>query len=188
MPGKGKLARMKKKTRYVILGLLRDEAMTGYEIKNCIDRRMSFFWQESYGQIYPELNAMQNDGLLDAREDQQSGNRVKFRYTITEKGRQVFNDWMTEECEKDTVRSEAFLKFFLANDSNQADVIHHLEKFHQQNRERLESYEMFMKSFQGLEDMHNHKYILKMLELGIRQQHLYCDWSSDYIDELKNND
>lgn len=185
---KGKFNRMKKKTRYVILGLLRDETMTGYEIKNCIDLRMSFFWQESYGQIYPELNAMQNEGLLEAQEDHESGKRVKFSYSITEKGRQVFNEWMAQACEKDTIRSEALLKFFLADDHNQSDVIHHLEKFYDQNRERLQCYEMFQNSLKGFEAVHNHKYILQMLDLGIRQQKLYCEWSSSYIIELKNND
>jgi len=178
---------MKKRTRYVILGLLRDEAMTGYEVKNCIDLRMSFFWQESYGQIYPELNLMMKEGLLESHEDNESDNRGKIRYSITECGKQVFNDWIAEEYEKDTVRSEALLKFFLADDNNKSDIIHHLEKFYNQNDEHLELYEKFYESLKGIEDVHNHKYILHMLELGIRQQKLYCEWSSNYIKELQDN-
>lgn len=176
---------MKKKTRYVILGLLRDEAMTGYELKNCIDLRMSFFWQESYGQIYPELNYIVSEGLLEREEDNDSGNRAKIRYSITEKGKQVFDCWMAEEYEKDTVRSEALLKFFLADDSNKADVIHHLEKFHNQSFEHLKLYESFQESLKGAVQEHNHKYILHMLDLGIKQQKLNCDWSCDYLNELK---
>jgi len=179
---------MKKKTRYVILGLLRDEAMTGYELKNCIDLRMSFFWQESYGQIYPELNLMLKEGLLNSQEDNESDNRGKIRYSISESGKQVFNDWMAEEYEKDTVRSEALLKFFLANDNNKSDVLHHLQKFYLQNNELLELYERFRESLNGFEDVHNHKYILHMLELGVQQQKLYCEWSSSYINELKEKE
>lgn len=178
---------MKKKTRYVILGLLRDEAMTGYEIKNCINLRMSFFWQESYGQIYPELNFMLQEGLLESREDNESDNRGKIRYSITKNGRQEFDKWMSQKYEKDTVRSEALLKFFLAGDNNKSDVISHLETFYNQNREILEQYEKFYESLKGYENKHNHKYILHMLELGIQQQKLYCDWSNRYIEELQNN-
>ena len=47
-----------KKTRYVLLGLLQEEELSGYEMKKIIDIRMSFFWQESFGQIYPELSKM----------------------------------------------------------------------------------------------------------------------------------
>lgn len=175
---------MKKKTRFVILGLLRDEAMTGYEMKNCIDLRMSFFWQESYGQIYPELNLMMKEGLLVCRDDDESSGRGKIRYSITECGRQVFDAWMAEACEKDTVRSEALLKFFLADDRNQAAVKKQLEDFHSQCFERLSLFEKFQESLRGFEELHNHKYILRMLDLAVRQQKLNCEWSSSYIREL----
>lgn len=176
---------MKKKTRYVILGLLRDEAMTGYELKNCIDLRMSFFWKESYGQIYPELIQMVKDGLIKCCDEEKSDNRGKIRYAITEYGRQYFNEWMKQEYEKDTVRSEALLKFFLADDCNKEDIIHHLKKFYKQNQAQLKLYEKFYESLKGFEDIHNHKYIIQMLDLGMRQQKLYCEWSDSYIKELK---
>lgn len=176
---------MKKKTRYVILGLLRDKKMTGYEIKSHIDMKMAYFWKESYGQIYPELNIMGSEGLVECEEDQESDHRGKIHYSITDLGRKVFNQWMGEEYEKDTVRSEALLKFFLADDNNQEALIHHLEKFHQQNYEMLTLYEQFHKSLEPYKEIHNHKYVLNMLDLGIRHQKLYCDWSSCYLEELK---
>ena len=43
----------KRKTRYVILGLLLEGSLSGYDIKKIIDTRFSFFWSESYGQLYP---------------------------------------------------------------------------------------------------------------------------------------
>lgn len=177
---------MKKKTRYVILGLLRDEAMTGYELKNCIDLRMSFFWQESYGQIYPELSLMVQEGLLENIDALEANHRNKIRYNITERGKQVFNEWMTEDYEKDTVRSEALLKFFLADDNNKTDVIRHLEIFNNKNKETLELFKRFQEALLQIKDMHNHKYMLRMLDLGIRQQELYCDWSQCYLQDLKN--
>jgi PadR family transcriptional regulator AphA len=179
---------MKKKTRNVILGLLRDESMTGYEIKNCIDKRMSFFWQESYGQIYPELSAMIKEGLI-IENDDQSNKRGRIKYSITEEGITAFDMWMTAENEKETVRSEALLKFFLADDKNKEDLKYHLEQFYEQNKERLTVYRMFEENLLGFADMHNnHKYILRMLELGIKQQELYCNWSKEYLDDLKGND
>jgi Predicted transcriptional regulators len=184
---KGIVTVMKKKTRYVILGLLRDEAMTGYELKNIIDLRMSFFWQESFGQIYPELNAMVQDGLLENKDSPKSDNRGKIKYFITEKGRQIFNDWMSEEYEKDTVRCEALLKFFLADDNNKMDVIRHLEKYNLKSRETLELFQSYQDALSEIKDVHNHKYMLRMLDLGIRQQELICDWCQSYLLDLKHN-
>ena len=39
------------KTAYVILGMLRTRAHTGYEIKSIVDHSTRFFWAASYGQI-----------------------------------------------------------------------------------------------------------------------------------------
>lgn len=179
---------MNKKTRYVILGLLRDVHMSGYDIKNCISARMSFFWQESYGQIYPELNSMLEEGLIEEwKETKPCDKRGKTQYSITPHGKEVFNVWMAAANEKDTVRSEALLKFFLADDINKADIRKHLTNFYQQNNERLEMLLKIAEDMKQYTDLHNnHIYIAKMLELGIKQQEVVCDWSKQYLDELKD--
>jgi len=175
-----------KKTRYVILGLLRDENMSGYDIRNCINTRMSFFWKESYGQIYPELNEMLKEGLIkESNEKVQVDGRGKIKYTTTDKGKEIFCEWMAATNEKDTVRSEALLKFFLADDANKSDIEKHLKDFYQQNKERLDLYLSFADSLKQFAEAHNnHKYILKMLELGIKQQKVNCEWSKEYMEEL----
>ena len=40
-------------TAHVILGLVRTEPRSGYEIKAVVDNCARFFWAASYGQIYP---------------------------------------------------------------------------------------------------------------------------------------
>ena len=182
---------MKKKTGYVILGLLRDENLTGYEIKSYIDHRMSFFWQESYGQIYPELNALLSKGMIveDGADHTENCKRAKIKYVITEKGLAEFNCWMKENNEKDTVRSEALLKFFLASDSNKEELIQHLDSFQKQNEDRLQLYRRFEMNLTEYSNVHdNHKHILEVLALGIKQQELFCSWSNDYIKRLKEGD
>lgn len=175
---------MKKKTRFVILGLLRDEDLTGYELKNLIDLRMSYFWKESYGQLYPELNALVQEGLLLSYPVVPSDKRERIKYSITVQGRDAFNRWMSEDYEKDTVRSEALLKFFLADRENEVDLIKHLKKFYNQNHTLLEIYEKFHACIQQDSTHQNHDYILQMLDLGRKQQQLYCDWSSEYLNKL----
>src|SRR4051812_24633320 len=51
------------KTAYVILGMLRLDRRTGYEIKSLVDVSTRFFWAASYGQIYPELARLEDGGL-----------------------------------------------------------------------------------------------------------------------------
>jgi len=45
-------------TGYVILGMLRNQPRSGYEIKQAVDNSTGFFWAASYGQIYPELRKL----------------------------------------------------------------------------------------------------------------------------------
>ncbi len=42
-----------RQTDYVILGLLAEQPLSGYQIKKIVDIRFGFFWSESFGQIFP---------------------------------------------------------------------------------------------------------------------------------------
>lgn len=176
-----------KKTRYVLLGLLQEEELSGYEMKKAIDIRMSFFWQESFGQIYPELNKMIEEGLIDfsSNESSEKMKREKIRYKITPKGEEEFKKWMEAENEKDTARSEFLLKMFLSTDKNTEEMRRHIVQFKEQSEEKLKLFNLFYEELSKIVDMHNnHRYILRVLDLGMRQAKLYIDWSNEILDSL----
>ena len=50
------------KSRYAILGMLALEAASGYQIKKEMEESTSNFWHESYGQIYPILKLLTENG------------------------------------------------------------------------------------------------------------------------------
>ena len=176
-----------KKTRYVLLGLLQEEELSGYEMKKNIDIRMFFFWQESFGQIYPELSKMVEDGLIDFS-NTQSTERIKHEkisYKITPKGEKELKEWMEAENEKDTSRSEFLLKMFLSTGKNHEEMRKHIIKFKEQSEQKLELFNIFdMQLNQDIELHNNHKQILCVLNLGIRQAKLYIDWSKEILENL----
>jgi hypothetical protein len=51
-------------TKYILLGLLSHEPMSGYDMKKRIDTTISKFWSVGYGQIYPTLNDLEEEGLI----------------------------------------------------------------------------------------------------------------------------
>ena len=53
-----------RQTDYVILGLLAERPLSGYQIKKIIDIRFQFFWSESFGQIFPALKSLAAQGFL----------------------------------------------------------------------------------------------------------------------------
>jgi DNA-binding PadR family transcriptional regulator len=98
-------------TARVILGFLRLGPRTGYEIKQLTDRSTRFFWGASYGQIYPELKRLEQDGLATATDDPR-GNVRRRVYRITEAGERAVSDWLTAPLETFELRDEGLLKLF----------------------------------------------------------------------------
>ena len=177
-----------KKTRYVLLGLLQEEELSGYEMKRIIDIRMSFFWQESFGQIYPELSKMIEEGLIDFSNTQSTGKikREKISYKITAKGEKELKEWMVSENEKDTSRSEFLLKMFLSTDKNVEEMRKHVMRFKEQSEQRLELFNIFDAQLnQNIEMHNNHRQILCVLNLGMRQAKLYIEWSKEMLGRLE---
>src|ERR1700755_3639592 len=69
----------------VILGMIAFGKRTGYDIKTFVDRTARYFWAASYGQIYPELKRLEDQGLVRGRPEP-SGERARTVYELTEAG------------------------------------------------------------------------------------------------------
>ena len=71
---------------YIALGMVLDEALTGYDIKKEIEAGVGNFYTASYGSLYPALKKLSDKGYLTMTEQLQ-GNRVKKYYEATERGK-----------------------------------------------------------------------------------------------------
>jgi len=74
----------------ILLGLLMQKSMTGYEMNKAFSISFSFFSGLSYGSIYPALKKMERRGLITMELEIQDGAPNRKVYTITEAGRQAF--------------------------------------------------------------------------------------------------
>ncbi|MCW2792690.1 MAG: PadR family transcriptional regulator [Nocardioides sp.] len=81
-------------TGYALLGLLTfGDELTGYELKQRADITMRFYWvSPAMSQIYSELARLSDRGLVAAVADDSGTSR----YRITDEGREVVREWMTE--------------------------------------------------------------------------------------------
>ena len=71
----------------LILGLLAEREMYGYEILQEAERRSSRAFQLKEGTLYPALHQMERDGLLKARWQDTANGRARKYYSLTAKGR-----------------------------------------------------------------------------------------------------
>jgi len=127
----------KRKTWYALLGLLSWQPLSGYDVKKMVEIAFSYFWSESYGQLYPTLNRLVEEGLA-TREDMSTGNRPRNEYRITAKGREAFEEWLREPADMPAIRNELQLKFFLTSRMDPAESVRILEEYRAQQLEHLE--------------------------------------------------
>jgi PadR family transcriptional regulator AphA len=101
-------------TAYVILGMVRKEPRSGYEIKALVDNSTRFFWAASYGQIYPELKHLAEAGLV-VGSDSPTGGRRRTVYEITADGEEELRTWLRQPPHTFETRDEGLLKLFFAD-------------------------------------------------------------------------
>lgn len=99
---------------WAVLGLITLEPRSGYDIKRIIDRTIRHFWAASYGQIYPELTRLEEEGWI-AGADAPRGGRSRRVFTITPKGRQALRDWLQGPETRIELRDESLLRLFFAD-------------------------------------------------------------------------
>ena len=110
----------------VVLGLLAQRPRSGYDIKAVVDRSTRFFWAASYGQIYPELKRLEQDGLIEG-EDQPRGGRGRRVYQLTEAGREALVEWLRGTTTTVELRDESLLRLFFADNLQRKDALQLLE-------------------------------------------------------------
>ncbi|HNT77003.1 MAG TPA: PadR family transcriptional regulator [Anaerolineae bacterium] len=78
-------------TRLVILGLLRDRPLYGYELKHIIEEHMGDWTAIAFGSIYYALDKLAGEGFVEQVGVEQEGARpARTVYQITETGRAEF--------------------------------------------------------------------------------------------------
>ncbi|SCK16066.1 DNA-binding transcriptional regulator, PadR family [Streptomyces sp. SceaMP-e96] len=86
-------------TSWAVLGLLSfGEELSGYDLKKWSDWSLRlFYWSPSFSQIYGELKRLEKVGYLTSRMvAQETGNRDKRVYVITDAGMAAVRHWARE--------------------------------------------------------------------------------------------
>ena len=129
-------------TRLVILGLLRKRPMHGYEIKHIIEDHMGDWTSIAFGSIYFALKKLTDEGLLEVKATEKSGNRPsRTIYHTTQAGREEFAKllrgvWATPERQFFAIDLGLFFMDALPDDE--------IEKLLEQRIEYLEAAQRYL--------------------------------------------
>ncbi|MEW6263055.1 MAG: PadR family transcriptional regulator [Thermodesulfobacteriota bacterium] len=170
--------------RYSILGLLHYQDMHGYQIKKHIEKHFGFMWSINYGQIYPNLKKMEEDGLITLKSTAKADSKRPERklYSITPKGRAEFKTWLNSLPERNMLLRDPFLMrfvFFGFGDPRRAWLIvdEQIKSYEKQLKTRRENLRKWRKL-----DI----YVHLMAELGLTLNEVFLDWLKKAQAEIAN--
>ncbi|GGK67652.1 hypothetical protein GCM10011509_15030 [Ornithinimicrobium pekingense] len=106
--------------------------MTGYRLREEIGSSVGHFWQESFGQLYPTLSRLEDEGLVRRAE----GEGRSSPFELTDAGREALRAWLAAEPESlSPGRNELLLQVFFGRHAPPGVLRGHLDR----HRARLEA-------------------------------------------------
>ena len=121
-----------------LLGFLHDRPMTGYDLVAVARQRIGDFWSLTQSQVYRELAAMADAGLVVAGE---RGPRDRRPYALTDAGREAFHEWVNREPGEESVRVPLLVSMIFGGHVESERMAAFLERHHAVHAKRLASYE-----------------------------------------------
>lgn len=166
-------------TAYVILGMVRSEPRSGYEIKALVDNSTRFFWAASYGQIYPELKRLSEAGLI-VGADSPTGGRRRTVYEITADGEEELRAWLRQPPHTFEMREEGLLKLFFADALEREEAVEIVRAMRAQ-RLGINAQLRGIRELKGdIED----PFPMIVLDLGIEFTQWFADWCERMEEEI----
>lgn len=174
------------KSRFAILGILAGApGSSGYDIQSLMKASTNFFWKETFSSIYPVLDSLEKERLINAFEDPHSGRKRKT-YKITKKGLNALQSWLMEDVELEQARNELLLKIFFGGFNSISSSIKHVENYKQQISEKIHVVEQAKKTlpkeYPGDPGL---PFWLLAVEFGLRRLQASIEWSDHALKKLK---
>lgn len=122
---------------HVILGLLKREPMTGYDMKKIMQNTPFLYWSGNNNQIYKAFVELMKEGLVRKEVEHQEGAPSKNIYTITKEGQQELQCWLLGESEAPTMKKQFLIKLALIDQLEEKELLELLQIYEEEVRTRL---------------------------------------------------
>lgn len=96
---------------FIILGFLLKNDLTGYDLKQRMSKSTSFFFDASFGSIYPALKRLEERKLISSQEIKEGG-KTKNIYHILIEGETYFINWLLKPVEFSKTKNDFLVKIF----------------------------------------------------------------------------
>jgi PadR family transcriptional regulator, regulatory protein AphA len=178
--------------KYILLGFLNYQPMTGYEIKQTMDHSVSHFWHAYHSQIYTTLRQMEADALVVSEFVHTEGQPDRRVYSLTDAGRAELKTWLDQSLtEMSPIKEELILHLFFSARRDKSSVLAeltlqrelHLKKLNEYHGMTTENIEENAKSYPELK--RDAIFWRLTLNMGISYEKMYVDWLDQTIQEIE---
>src|SRR6266481_3536038 len=95
------------------MGLLAEEPLHGYEVKNRFEAMLGGTWEVNIGQVYTTLQRLERDGLVQPVGER--GDRGKLLYELSPEGRKSLGQWLDQpDSGPQQLHEDIYVKLLLA--------------------------------------------------------------------------
>lgn len=157
-----------------LLGFLHSGPKTGWDLVATAQRAIGDFWSITQSQVYRELTAMAEAGLVAAGE---RGTRDRQPYTITEQGRRAFARWATQSPAPELIRFPLLLTVALGAHVPADLLAQHLAAHRRIHAARLAEHEASRAAQDAAGgDRRPDPYARALVDFGLRYERAVLDW------------
>ncbi|TCZ76602.1 PadR family transcriptional regulator [Paenibacillus albiflavus] len=160
----------------IILGLLMEGELSGYDIKKTIDSTIGMFYKASYGSLYPALGRLTSKGLVSVTELENSKNKKLYR--ILPSGKEMFLAWLAEPLQISL--NEHLLKIFfydyLDEETRQVRLNEYGVKLETEIRRMQAVEQIVTQELKQVEDPNSYYYRVSVLTYGSSHFQMSKQW------------
>jgi DNA-binding PadR family transcriptional regulator len=173
-------------TSYIILGLLAHEDMTGYSIKKKIENSIKNFWNVGYGQIYPTLKKLESENYIERTSV--SDKDSKILYTINDKGKEYFLNWLKNPTATEYLKYEVILKLFFGSQISSENNTNRINDFMQDSLQKFEIADKYSQKLLEIVDDDDHFYYYLTTLFGKHIYSAYVNWAKEAAKLIKKRE
>jgi DNA-binding PadR family transcriptional regulator len=96
-------------TAWTVLGFLAFSPRNGYQLKQAVQRSAGHFWGVSFGQLYKQLAALAEDGLIEPTDAEEPV------WRLTGDGAEALREWLGEPPKPTQRRDESMVKLLFSD-------------------------------------------------------------------------
>jgi DNA-binding PadR family transcriptional regulator len=168
-----------------LLGFLHSGPKTGWDLVATAQRDIGDFWSITQSQVYRELAAMANAGLVEAGE---RGARDRRPYTITDAGREAFASWVAQPPDEELIRFPLLLTILFGRQVPRATLAAHIAHHRALHLKRLAVHERLRAERSTPGEDGPDVYAAATHDFGVRYERAVLEWFDALPEQISDPD